>query len=274
MILLASYPKSGNTWLRALLTAYKQDLADIDISSIEGPQILSNRAMFDDAMGIASSEMPHNIVDRLRPDYFHHIAEQAETDQLIKLHDRFEFTDTGVPVYPYRNGVYVLYVVRNPLNVALSFAQHQGASVDNRIDEMLSPQAHMAGRPGFAYDVMRQMMGPWDKHVISWVDQTVLPVLTLRYENLLADTGAELARALAFIGTEVDPARVARAVEATRFDRMQTQESREGFFEKHPNSKRFFDKGPSRDWQQELTPQQVERLTRAFAPVMRRFRYL
>lgn len=56
IIWLASYPKSGNTWLRALLTAYLAPDQPLDLAALTGAPVQLDRQALDDACGIASAE--------------------------------------------------------------------------------------------------------------------------------------------------------------------------------------------------------------------------
>ena len=67
IIWLASYPKSGNTWLRAFLTSFQSGGQPVDINSMAGGPIASARKRFDDAMGVEASELTQEEIDRYRP---------------------------------------------------------------------------------------------------------------------------------------------------------------------------------------------------------------
>ncbi len=69
IVWLASYPKSGNTWMRAFLSNY---LADgdkpVDINSLDtGGPIASARTIFDEAVGVEASDLTQDEIERYRP---------------------------------------------------------------------------------------------------------------------------------------------------------------------------------------------------------------
>ena len=108
----------------------------------------------------------------------------------------------------------------------------------------------------------------------SWIEQRELPVHVVRYEDLLADTGAAFEAVLRFAGLEPEPERLARAVEHARFDRLHAQEERSGFREKPQTARFFFRAGRAGTWRESLSHEQVRTLVDAHAPLMERFGYL
>jgi hypothetical protein len=67
----------------------------------------------------------------------------------------------------------------------------------------------------------------WVANVASWMDQTAIPVLFVRYERLKADPEAQLARVLAFLGERVSDERIGLAVRSSSVDAMRQQEQHE-----------------------------------------------
>ncbi len=65
---LASYPKSGNTWLRSFLSNLQQDGdAPADINELATGTIASARDWLDEALGFDSADLSADEIDRLRP---------------------------------------------------------------------------------------------------------------------------------------------------------------------------------------------------------------
>ena len=108
-----------------------------------------------------------------------------------------------------------------------------------------------------------------------WIDQSEIPVLVVRYEDMLADAGRELTRVVGFArpAVPVDEGRVAMAVRHARFDRLQRAEDERPFRETPPRAKRFFRTGRAGDWRNHLSGSQVRRLLDHHARVMTRFGY-
>ena len=117
-------------------------------------------------------------------------------------------------------------------------------------------------------------MGRWDQHVRSWIDQQQLPVLVMRYEDMLMN-GPETFLALTqFLGLPDAPSLVNQALHNTSIESLQKLEDQVGgFAEKPEGAERFFRSGRSGEGAQQLTLEQRQRLAEGLPEVMRRFDY-
>jgi hypothetical protein len=96
---LASYPKSGNTWMRILLTNYLRNADQpADINSLDGGPIASARQVFDDRVGLEASDLTQDEIERYRPFVYEQMSEQASEPLFLKVHDAFTFTRFGYPL--------------------------------------------------------------------------------------------------------------------------------------------------------------------------------
>ncbi len=111
-------------------------------------------------------------------------------------------------------------------------------------------------------DQVRQRLGSWSEHVLSWADAPGLNLQVIRYEDLLASPQETFTRAARFLQLPDDPQPIAKAI---RFS---------DFRERPRHADSFFRQGRSGEGRQRLTLEQIERLTRTHAKVMRRFGYL
>ena len=90
IIWLASYPKSGNTWFRGFLTNLLRDAdTPASINELERTPIASARGVFDNNMGFEASDMTADEIDRLRPELYIHLAENAKEPLFMKIHDAY-----------------------------------------------------------------------------------------------------------------------------------------------------------------------------------------
>jgi aryl sulfotransferase len=121
---------------------------------------------------------------------------------------------------------------------------------------------------------VRQFMGTWANHVQSWVGQQLIPVLLLRYEDLLANPNAEFTRLAHFIDLPTDEALISEATANTRFDKLRAKEEEEGGFREKPEGcERFFRSGRSGEGREQLTAEQILQLEKAFSETLIRFGY-
>ncbi len=293
-IWLASYPKSGNTWFRMLLANLGRDVP-VDINALSGRGgIASARRWFDDAMLFPSGLLTHDECDRLRP-RVHEVRRGHEADDLgdpgaatdncgdvrfVKTHDAWTITADGEPLLggPAAADAAIL-IVRDPRDVASSLAGHNGQSIDDAICFMMRPDSAFCGRDDRQPNQMRQQLRDWSGYHRSWIEQTMLPVHRVRYEDLQADVVGTFSRALGFVGSGVGFAQLERAARFADFAQLQAQERRHGFREA-PRRRQgapphaFFRNGKAGGWRSELTADQCATIERAHAEVMAELGYV
>lgn len=275
LVWLASYPKSGNTWVRLLLTAYGYpEQEELDINTSDVSLHAGNRELFDRVIGLEASELTPAEIDRYRPYVYRQLAVEAEQPLLIKVHDCWRRNGDGAAVFPPEATAATVYIVRDPRGVAPSFANHYNCTIDETIDRMADPDFGIAARLDRLALQLPQPIGSWSQHVVSWLDQRDLPVLLVRYEDLHAAPEAQFARIVHATGLPVDAQRLALALARTRFERLQAQEQAAGFKERLMGAPRFFRRGQAESWREELTPAQIERIEAEHGPVMARLGYL
>jgi aryl sulfotransferase len=272
IVWLASYPKSGNTWLRVLLTNYLRDTGEpADINNLLGAPAAGSRERFDQWAGVEGSALDANVVDRLRPQVYRCMAQDADDTLFMKVHDAWTRVDTGEPMFPADVTRAVVYIIRNPLDVAGSCAHHWGTSIEAAVERMCGGSAEcLPGLPG----QLRQQVGPWSHHVRSWVDDSGGPVHVVRYEDLSVDPCGVFGGVVTFCGLDDDQDRVKKAVAFSSFAELQRQEASAGFGERSTAAPGgFFRRGEVGSWCDELPGDLAERLTAAHHETMERFGY-
>jgi len=239
---LASYPKSGNTWTRLLLAHLLRDHDDhTEIDPVGS--ISSNRPTFDHITGLSSSDLTDDEVDLLRPEISRMIASNADKIEFIKTHDSYYDCGNGEPIFPLDCSYGAIYLVRNPLDIAVSYAYHQGHQDFAKVVRRMNCPTHSIA--GGSHTQIRQKVSSWSGHYRSWHDQSDIPVLTIRYEDMVENTAGCLLEMATFIGLSGEglPQRIKTAVEQTRFHKLQENEQSTGFKEKPERAARFFRSG-------------------------------
>jgi aryl sulfotransferase len=268
---LASYPKSGNTWLRSVLvTLTSKGSLDINDMASLGP-MASLRAAFDDTLGVDSADLPYEHQANLRPRVYEIWAAEAERPLYCKVHDACHLTPSGEPLFPPAATRGAIYVARDPRAVAVSYSHHSGRALDATIARMDS-DATIDESPRGLSRVLRQRPMRWSDHVESWL-AAPFPIHLVRYEDMLADPHAKFAGIAAFLGLACDRAAIDAAVEATAFSRLREKERSAGFTEKPWGAAAFFREGRSDGWRRVLTPEQADRIVAAHGPMMQRLGY-
>ena len=275
IVWLASYPRSGNTWLRALLTNWLEDGEDpASINALVGGPNPSERCVFDEWLGLSSSDLVPEEILRLRPRLHEALAAELPRPTFVKVHDACLRTAGGALLFPPGATCGAVYLVRNPLDVAVSCAHFWNWPVARGVAELCRPEAALSQPAGGIHEMLPQALLTWSGHVASWLDQGELPVHVARYEDLLANPEAAFGAILRFAGFEPEAGRLARAVGHARFERLRAEEERSGFHEKPPTCSSFFRAGRAGSWREALSREQVRALVDAHAPLMERFGYL
>ena len=274
IVWLASYPRSGNTWLRALLTNYLEGGGTpASITALIGHAPI-RRTVFDEELGVSSSDLTEEEVRCYRSRLHQLLSDEWPRPSFVKVHDAFQCVAGGGLLFPPSATFGAVYIVRNPLDAAVSNAHFWNWSMERAVAEMNRPDATLASPSGGIHPVLPQRLLSWSDHLASWIEQRALPVHVVRYENLLAAPATTFAAVLRFAGIEPEAGRLARAVEHARFDRLRAQEERSGFDDKPPTARFFFRAGREGAWREALSRKQVQALTEAHASFMERFGYL
>jgi len=198
------------------------------------------------------------------------LSDTVESGALIKTHNA-RVLRRGRPLIDPGATRRALYVVRNPLDVVDSMADHAALSIDEAIARLAAPRHRLGRSDGLA----GQFLGSWSAHVRSWTEHASVPVLILRYEHLLANPHRWFSRLLDFLEWPLEPERLDWAIEETKFDALRRKESEDGFPEtsRVAKSGSFFRHGMSHRWPEVLTREQAERVFRDHAPAMRSIDY-
>jgi hypothetical protein len=271
LVWLASYPKSGNTWVRSLLTAYRQaPHKALDINALDAFGA-SSRIQLDELLGLATSELHTRELRELLPHAYACWSGQDGAPHLLKTHDAHAMTREHGPVFPTAATRCVIHLVRDPRDVAASAMHHWGMSLDRTIACMNDTEYWVSlshNSPN-----VPQRLSDWSSHARSWLN-CPLPRLTLRYEDLLAEPARHFRAILASIGLEFDEAQLAHAVEACTFERLQAQEIAGVFSERvNGSTAPFFRSGRAGGWRDVLSASQAARIVDAHGETMQRLGY-
>ncbi len=271
IVWLASYPKSGNTWTRLFLYNYlfnPNEPSPINEAHRIGPS---------DATAALYRKLSKRTLDptntteilALRPEVISAHSSNGADVNFMKTHNANTLA-FGRPLIPAEFTRSAIYILRNPLDMAVSFAHHYGLSMDKT--------AEAIGNSGHAIygdeTLVHQFIGNWSKHVKSWTKAKKFKVCTLRYEDMLADPEASFGKALKSIGAPSDPARLRRAIEFSSFAESKKQEQEHGFVEQSQHSKTFFRSGKAGEGRKSLPQSAIDKITADHGDTMRKFGYL
>jgi len=273
VVWMASYPKSGNTWFRCFLSALLTGKVDINRINTDG--IFSNRHLFDSITDIDSRLLDEHEIKLRMADVFRFHLKHSSKLEFTKVHDAYGYDKLGRPIFPVELSQHILYLVRNPLDVVASFANHNGSSKDTAIQLMNKKDGYLAGQKnGLNINgQLPQLMHDWSGHVKSWLDQTDIPVTIIKYEDSKINAVDNFHRALTAVGLKVSKRKVKNAVDLAKFDRLKKMEDDGGFREKVASVKSFFRSGKSGGFKDELTFNQIRKILMSHHQVMDRLDY-
>jgi len=269
---IASYPKSGNTWMRAFIGNYLQNAArPVGINHLLGLSTAEARAdrYARYTGGRPTTELGAEEICAIRPLVQADIAREASGTVFVKTHNYLgEFG--GCPLHNPGVTSGAIYLVRNPLDVCVSLANYFGYGLDEAIEYMAED---MTGTPNEPEHVP-QIISSWSVNVESWTASGEEQILVLRYEDLLDNPLKHFRKVQSFLGMKRDPGRLKRAVAFASFDQLSAQEGKDGFIEKHENAGRFFRRGRKNQWRDALSEAQVRKIVDRHAAQMERFGYI
>ncbi len=269
---LASYPKSGNTWLRAVYAAATTG-AEVDLDHLAGGGVPANRELLDTALGLATSDLTVAELEVIRPRADEVLA-GLPARSVRKVHDAFTVGAAGETIVSVAASRGAIYVLRDPRDVAVSLAVHLDRPIEFAVGRMADPEAVLGRQSGGIGAHVEQRVGTWSGHVLSWLEQDRLPVHLLRYEDAIADPVGTFGPALRFAGLDLTEAEIAAAVERAAFGNLARQEAVHGFREGSRPSTPFFRRGQAGAWRDELPPELAAEIVRIHGPVMANYGYL
>lgn len=271
---LASYPKSGNTWVRILIDSLETGSSSANINHLHTTGQLPGWQLAARALGYPLRDLNPDELLSLRPALQRWAAANIPEARYHKTHEGNFFTPRGEALFDPQTALGVVYIVRNPLDIVASYSHHRGSDLDSTIAKMADTGAELASNPSANSPRMRLIMGSWSLNVSSWLDAPSWNRLLLRYEDLCADPLRQVTRLATFLKLDSSPQNVQKAVTACQFDSLAQQEDVGGFAEKSSRAERFFRRGRPGAWQEELSASQVAEVMAAHAPMMQRLGYL
>ena len=272
IVWLASYPKSGNTWLRMFLQVYisgnKCRINETSGVTYRDHDELAYRSV----SPVAFPDRRPEIAMGLRFPALLHLIQRAgnnEGDVIIKTHNVCAADQGGLHLCPPVLTKLAIYLIRDPRDVVVSFSHHLVMSIDKTIEFMCNENGHLEDNIlGFG-----NHLSSWGNHTGSWIrDDLTFPVCTVRYEAMIADTRSTFYQIVEFLFGEVDEQKLDFAIRESSFENLSKQEKDNGFQEQKGNQP-FFRVGKSGKWKEILTGEQVKKLEAKLGDAMERMGY-
>jgi hypothetical protein len=282
IIWLASYPKSGNTFLRSLLTAYlfTKD-GNFNFSVLKNINQFPNNVTFE-KLGIDISNEKEVIKN--------YIKVQEETNKrdgqgirFLKTHSTLQDIN-GHKFTNLNNCLGAIYIVRDPRDVVKSYSNHNSTSIDESINHMKEFNIGGGVKSKDRKNETITHIGSWSSHYTSWKEfDKVDRYLLIKYEDLVEETEKTFLKVLTFVcklskkKLDLDKNKLKNVLNTTSFDSMQKLEKQNGFSEaSNLNGKKitFFKYGAKNNWKNFLTSDNRKKIEDSFREEMKELGYL
>jgi len=273
IIWIASYPKSGNTWIRSFLSAY--------LYSSEKPfnfDLLNNIGEFPD----------HHILQKFMDNNkFHDLAEVSKhwikVQEFINLEKKYTFLKThsafcninGNLFTDSRNTLAFIYVVRDPRNVILSMSNHFEMTQE-KCFEILANERHIIYPKINKELIPSTLVGSWKNNYLSWKNCKTIKKIIIKYEDLINDSNYMFKKIINFLceNTKIkyDEKKLISSVNSTQFDNLRNLENKYGFNMGQKN--KFFHLGKKNDWKDFLDGKIENKVKNQFKQEMNELGYI
>ena len=279
IIWLASYPKSGNTLIRTILSSYLfTNDGNFKFEHLNYIGQFPQNFIFK-KIGVDTEnqfEVEKNYIKAQK--YINSINQNnfLKTHSSFKLNYHYKFTDS-------ENTLGAIYIVRDPRNVITSFVNHYEMSYEESLNEMLSPTFYVGKK--FKEDTPC-FVGSWSSNYSSWKSEELKNrVLLVKYEDLISKKKETIIEILNFIAglsnnkLKLNEQKLENSIKTTDFDYLQKLEKEKNFVEAMNDSKtgkniKFFNLGPKNDWKKLLKEEIKKKIETAFAKEMTELGYL
>lgn len=274
LMLVAGYPKGGSTWIRLMFEALVRPLdGRIAINELsDGFYGAWRRLLFDEFAPANAADLLPDETDDLQPGVFRQVSLELNRPVFVKTHCAAYRTRSGDWLFPPDCVRSVIYLVRHPFDVAVSFANHLGLTVERTVEAM-SLDLVMAATESQLFFPLHERIGSWSSNIASWLDEAPYPVTLIRYEDLHENPADSFGRAATAAGLDNERNNVLRAAGAVNFERLRSEEQLHGFAERPRNSPQFFRAGKPQSWNGKLDETLRQRIVQDHGGMMERLGY-
>ncbi len=275
IIWLASYPKSGNTWVRLFLNSliFAPD-NELNINNIKIDQF-PLRKHFQNF-----SSNTDDVTEIIKN------CNLAQSE--INLDNKIKFFKTHSPFWKIgkytftddKNTIGAIHIVRDPRNVITSIKNHYNHENYERSLKFIKDDDKVIGSKGSIKEAdLPTIISSWKFHYNSWKSITSFKskYILIKYENLLKDPINEFLKITDFIKKisdfKFEEKNILKFIKDTSFKNLKQQEELKGFKEAPENNK-FFYLGPKNDWKDLLDKNTKDEIETSFKNEMQDLGYL
>jgi hypothetical protein len=276
---IASYPKSGNTWMRSIISSlfYTYD-GNFNFPLLKKISLFETMEKFKYIREIDNNDYKNlNNLDILS-NYW------IKTQQNFNIKkDEFIFLKTHHSCIKFKENYFtnkhiskgIIYIVRDPRDVVISYSKHAGISIEKQIELIKKQSSYLYQSSN---NNVHGVLLPWDQHIESW-RRLEVPKIFIKYEDMLTNTAGIIYKLINFFSinfnanfTNLDT-KIPNIVNTTNFKNLSNIEKKYGFDESSEHSK-FFRSGEQKQWKNILTVDQAKSIESAFKKEMQNFKYI
>ena len=271
-IFLASYPKSGNTWLRAIISNALINKKKFTLNELKKIPLLSSKQNFKNFKNIEYSDdgdinfdwMSENIINCQK-----YLNDTNKDINIYKTHSvrHLKFTNETV-------NMGFICIIRDPRDIVISLSHFAGGSLERTINEMLYSKKLMTRTNG-----AKELVSTWDLHIRSWLEYQNVSRLIIKYEDLINKTEENILQIFDFLNkitsntffqNKID---INKIIQETSMSNLKKEEELFGFKEASKYSN-FFRSGKVEQWRDILSLDQIKLIEKELYPMMKQFNYL
>ena len=269
---IASYPKSGNTWLRTLISSYYYSN-----DGFYTQELIKLIGQFPEKKYFESFEYdPKSVIGT--SNFWIKAQEKINRDKKLrffKTHNVFGKINNN-PFTSKENSIGCIYIVRDPRNVITSLSNHYELDYEKSLEWMTNHKKYIYDNRGENDYGNFQFISSWSNNYKSWKIQRDVPIKIVRYEDLLEKTYEVTKDIIGFINktskiqVKIDIKKLKNSVNSTLFVKLKKLEKNNGFSEAIFSKKKnkmipFFNLGPDNNWENILNKSFADKLCNIFA---------
>ena len=277
IVWIASYPKSGNTWVRSFLTAYyfcKE--GKFDVKNLIYIQDYPNKQFF-------KKEVKEGEIHKHWEESQKNLCAQKKI-RFLKTHNSL-ITAFGKNFTKPQYSLGAIYIIRDPRNVITSVKNHNDfKTYDEALKMMQNDDAVISDYSYLNNHAKTNIINSWRINYQSWLNNNSLRRLTIRYEDMLQNPKQTFRDIVIFVNTickfndNFDQDKFNNAIETTSFKKLQALENEGNFLEnvysKHDKRKiKFFNQGPENNWKKNLSDELITKMNNFYKDDLKKFKY-
>ena len=277
IIWIASYPKSGNTYLRSFLSSYyfsKKGKFDFKLlmNILQFPSTRFSQKDF-----LSFDDAARNWIANQKFFFKKEKLFFLKTHNCLKEYKNFEFTTSNETLG-------AIYIIRDPRNIITSMSNHYSFTLEYALEKMLDKNASLSEKANNGDCSNFTFLGSWSDHYKSWKNNDKFKVLFIKYEDLKDNKELIFKQTIDFIeelkgqkDKKFDENKFYNSINSTNFINLKNKENNEGFEESYVNKEgkkiNFFNLGFKNDWKKLLPKDIVEKMNLQFEKELKELNY-